>query len=69
MKNLSLDLFATVETLLSGKELVSCNLDELHNKASVVSASAGKLLTVLRLNKHDDIEESKSESFSPEVSN
>ena len=43
--------------------------DELHNKASVVSASAGKLLTVLRSNKWDDIEESKSESFSPEVSN
>ncbi len=67
LNNSSSDLFTTLEMLFSCKDIMSSHLDEFNKKASAVSSSAGRLLTLLRANKKDHYEESKSESFSPEV--
>lgn len=68
LKSSSWDIFTTVEMLFSGKEVLSFHLDELVKKAQTTSSSAGKFLTLLRSHKIDDIEESKYESLSPEIS-
>lgn len=64
----SLDLFAYVETLFSNKEIFASNMIEVQSKTDATSTLMARLLSFLRSQKHEDIEQSKDSILSPELS-
>ncbi len=65
----SWDLFSFIKTLLSKNQIFVSDIDEVQSKIQSTSNVAGKLLTLLRSQKKEDIEGSKVEAIlTPETS-
>lgn len=68
LENESSNLFATVETTLSTKELSTSALSEIQAKINVVNLAMGGILSILRSRKKESYEEEKTDTLSPETS-
>ncbi len=68
LKNISLELFGTLERILSTQELLPSALSEVQAKINASNIILGSLLSILRSRKKEGFKEEKTDRLSPEIS-